>query len=104
METAIINTWSRHTAKEVTSTGRKAVENKADHFYFTRPAPGGPEGWKTCWYDIGTGVPEDQRSLLLGGEVSMWSDTYLETNQCGAFSGGARVGAALFPPSRNAEF
>lgn len=104
METAIINTWSRHTAKEVTATRRKCVENKEDHFYFTRAAPGGPKGWSKCWYNIATGVPESERSLLLGGEVSMWSDTYLETNQCGASSGGAQVGGALFPPSKDKEF
>merc|ERR1712137_259019 len=104
METAIINTWSRHTAHEVTATGRKAIENKHDHFYFTRPAPGGPSGWTPCWYDIGTGVPDDERSLLLGGEVSMWTDTYLESSQCGAYSGGAQVAGALFPPTRDVEF
>lgn len=80
------------------------MENKEDHFYFTRPAPGGPKGWSKCWYDIATGIPDEQRSLLLGGEVSMWSDTYLETNQCGASSGGAQVGGALFPPSKDEEF
>lgn len=104
MESAIINAWSRHTANEITATGRKAVESKSDHFYFTRPASGGPDGWAKCWYDIGTGVPDNETSLLLGGEVSMWSDTYLETNQCGASSGGSQVGGALFPPSMNDEF
>jgi len=104
MESAIINAWEKHTASEVTATGRRAVESKHDHFYFTSAAPGGPDGWAKCWYDIGTGVPDDERSLLLGGEVSMWSDTYLETNQCGASSGGSRVGGALFPPSMDEEF
>jgi hexosaminidase len=98
--TAIINAWSRHTASEITATGRKAVESKSNHFYFTRPAPGGPAGWTTCWYDIGTGVPDSERSLLLGGEVSMWTDTYLETNQCGAFSGGAQSGWRFVPPEQ----
>ena len=36
----------------------------------------GAAGWSKCWYDIGTGVPAGQKSLLLGGEMSMWSDTY----------------------------
>ena len=104
METAIINAWSRHTAQEVTATGRRCIENKHDHFYFTQAAAGGPQGWSPCWYDIATGVPDDERSLLLGGEVSMWTDTYLETNQCGAATGGARVGGALFPPEKDDEF
>merc|ERR1712039_353216 len=34
----------------------------------------------------------------------MWSDTYLETTQCGAYPGGPAKAAALFPPSRDEEF
>ena len=39
------------------------------------PLQGGPTGWARTWYDISTGVPASQRSLLLGGEMSMWTDT-----------------------------
>ena len=54
----------------------KAVESKDSAFYFTEAAPGGPEGWDRCWYDISTGIEKPaQLALLLGGEISMWSDT-----------------------------
>ena len=33
------------------------------------------KGWDKCWYDISTNVPESQLKLLLGGEMSMLSDT-----------------------------
>ena len=72
----IVDAWARHTPAEITATGRRAIESTGAHFYFTRAAPGGPKGWKSCWWDIATGVPESQRHLLLGGEISMWSDTY----------------------------
>ena len=72
----IVDAWARHTPAEITATGRRAIESTGSHFYFTRAAPGGPKGWSSCWWDIATGVPESQRHLLLGGEVSMWSDTY----------------------------
>ena len=55
-------------------------------------------------YDIATNIPADQKSLLLGGEMSMWSDTYCYIDQCGSATGRAPVGAALFPPARDAEF
>ena len=99
----IVNAWSRHRPPEITRTGRRAVESYSSHFYFTEAAPGGPDGWAKCWYDISTGVPEAERHLLLGGEMSMWSDTYCYTGQCGA-STGTPVGAPLFPPARDAEF
>ena len=31
----------------------------------------GPAGWSKCWYDIGTGVPSNETSLLLGGKLLM---------------------------------
>lgn len=100
----IVDAWSRHSASEVTATGRRAIESKSGAFYFTRAAPGGPEGWSKCWYDIASGVPSDERSLLLGGEMSMWTDTYCVTNQCGASGGGAPVGSALFSPDHDDAF
>eukprot|EP00039_Didymoeca_costata_P019109 m.336268 g.336268 ORF g.336268 m.336268 type:complete len:678 (-) comp17802_c0_seq1:111-2144(-) len=100
----IVNAWARHTAAEITATGRRAVESKAGAFYFTEAAPGGPSGWSKCWYDISTNVPADQMKLLLGGEMSMWSDTYCYIDQCGSAGGGPPVGAPLFPPTRDVEF
>ena len=99
----IVNAWSRHRPPEITKLGMRAVESYSAHFYFTRPAPGGPKGWKPCWYDISTGVPKGELPLLLGGEMSMWSDTYCYTGQCGA-SSGTPPGAKLFPPERDDEF
>lgn len=61
----IVNAWSRHTASEITTTGRRAVESAASHFYFTEPAPGGPAGWARCWYAINTNVSASQ--VWMGG-------------------------------------
>lgn len=100
----IVYAWTGHTAKDVTATGRRAVESRSSAFYFTEAARGGPEGWARSWYDIATGVPANETNLLLGGEMSMWSDTYCFTEQCGASDGPAPVAAALFPPARDEEF
>lgn len=100
----IVFAWTRHTAKDVTATGRRAVESRSSAFYFTEAAPGGPHGWARSWYDIAAGVPANETSLLLGGEMSMWSDTYCFTDQCGASRGPEPVGAALFPPGKDEEF
>lgn len=67
-----MDAWARHTPAEITATGRRAIESASGHFYFTSPGPGGPSGWKRCWYDISTGVPANETKLLLGGEISMW--------------------------------
>jgi hypothetical protein len=100
----VVNAWARHRASEITATGRRAVESYSAHFYFTSAAPGGPKGWARTWYDIATGVPASQRSLLLGGEMSMWSDTYCYISQCGAGGSGTPVGHALFPPEQDDAF
>lgn len=43
---------------------------------FLLSLPLGPSGWSRCWYDISTNVQPKNLNLLLGGEMSMWSDTY----------------------------
>ena len=100
----IVNAWARHSAGEITKTGRKAVESASDHFYFTSPGPAGPAGWSRCHYAIDTGVPDDEKHLLLGGEMSMWSDTYCDIDQCGSSPGPPPVAHALYPPSADKEF
>ena len=103
-EGTIVNAWARHSPSEITKTGRQAVESASDHFYFTSPGPAGPAGWSKCHYAIDTGVPDDEKKLLLGGEMSMWSDTYCDINQCGASGGTPPVGHELFYPKHDAEF
>ena len=70
-------------ASAVTSLGNRAVVANGSSFYFTVSAPGGPDGWATLWYDIGFDVPTSQRALLLGGQMSMWLDTYCNPRECG---------------------
>jgi len=103
-ENTIVNAWARHNASSITSTGRKAVESASSHFYFTGAGAMGSAGWSKCWYDIGTGVPASQHKLLLGGEMSMWSDTYCYIEQCGSHIGSAPVGHELFDPKNDKEF
>lgn len=83
----------------------QAVESKSSAFYYTQAGPGGPDGWTRSWYDISTGITDPaQKALVLGGEISMWSDTYCYEDQCGAFSGPTPVGAKLFDPKYDQEF
>ena len=98
----IIDAWTRHTPGQITATGRRAIDSTESHFYFTQSAPGGPAGWSRCWYNISETVPAGQGNLLLGGEISMWTDTYCYINQC--TSGSPQKGSKLFPPSSDAAF
>ena len=42
--------------------------------------------------------------LLLGGEMSMWTDSYCCVHQCGASDGPVPKGAPLFAPSQDEAF
>lgn len=100
---SIVDAWARHNAGEITATGRKAIESSNHHFYFTKPGHVGAAGWSTCWYNISSTVPVEQRHLLLGGEISMWSDTYCYINQCKDPSK-KPVASQLFAPEYDTEF
>jgi len=94
----VVYAWSRHTPQQIIDLGRRAVDSVSSDFYMTEPAAPYPGGWKSFWYDITTGVSPASIPSLLGGEMSMWTDTYCYTAQCGAFHGSTPVGAPLFPP------
>ena len=98
----IIAAWSRHRAADVVARGTRAIESHNKFFYLNKFAR--PEAMANAWADIGAGVVTTDRHLLLGGEVSMWTDNYCDTVQCGAGTGKPPVGAALFGPERDAEF
>ena len=102
----IVDAWARHSAAEVILNGWNAIESKDSAFYMTAAVPGGAAGWSKMWYDISTGVSPANMSMLLGGEISMWTDTYCFSDQCGAFGPGhaVPVGAPLFAPDTDAAF
>jgi len=97
----IVYAWSRHTPQQIIDLGRRAIDSASGDFYMTSPAPPYPGGWQGFWYDIKTGVKPNSLPMLLGGEMSMWTDTYCFTEQCGAFKGPPAVGAPLFPPEQD---
>ena len=94
----IVYAWSRDTPAQVIAQGRRCVDSQAEYFYMTEPAGQYPQGWKSFWYGIGAGLSPAQLPMLLGGEMSMWTDTYCYISQCGASGGSKPVGAQLFPP------
>eukprot|EP01045_Picozoa_sp_COSAG04_P008688 COSAG04_NODE_487_length_13521_cov_4.344360_2_plen_570_part_00 len=115
----IINAYAGYTAAQVVAKGHLAVESSADHFYFTHPAGwdppstrdrceygcAGADGWQMCWHDIGSGVPAANASMVLGGEVSMWTDDYVFPAECDAFVGRVPAnGSVLYTRDLDAAF
>eukprot|EP01064_Diplonema_japonicum_P018385 TRINITY_DN27077_c0_g1_i1.p1 TRINITY_DN27077_c0_g1~~TRINITY_DN27077_c0_g1_i1.p1 ORF type:complete len:514 (+),score=104.10 TRINITY_DN27077_c0_g1_i1:40-1581(+) len=100
----IVDAWARHSPGSITATGRNAIASNDSHFYFTEAAPGGPAGWSKCWHDISSTVPASQQNLLLGGEISMWTDTYCYIEECLNPSAGKPVGHILFDPKYDQQF
>jgi hypothetical protein len=99
--TAVVASWSAHTAAEVIAAGYPAVEASAKRFYLAERM----HGHNICsnednfWYDISVNVPNGSGNpLLLGGRMSFWTD---EFSHC--HSGEAR-GSALFPRTEDEGF
>jgi hypothetical protein len=51
-------------------------------------------------------VPVEERRLLLGGEMSMWTDTYCNPRECGAMPAYGKIenGSALYNRSRDGAY
>jgi hypothetical protein len=91
----------------VTAAKHRAVVANGSALYLTAAVPGGPAGWAPLYYDIGFDVPSAgaERALLLGGEMSMWTDTYCSPRECGAMPAyHTEKGGALYNRSRDAAY
>ena len=77
---SIIYTWRDHQAKHTTSEGFYAVESNMYNFYLDYIMKELPP--KKQWIDISAGVKKENSHLLLGGEVSMWTDNWCYVTQC----------------------
>ena len=91
-----------HTPAEVAATGRRVVQSASSHFYFTEAAHGGPAGWSKCYWDISDGMVAN-KSMLLGGEMSMWTDTYCYIDNC-RDPKNIPIGHELFSPAADVAF
>ena len=101
----IVDSWKTPSrVADITKTGRRALSSDAQHFYLYSAGPPGPEGWSKCWHDIDEGVPASEKHLLLGGEMSMWTDHYCYVSACGADNGSLPGAHQLFKPAHDAEF
>jgi hexosaminidase len=99
---AVINAWNAGPRpSDIEAKGFDAIESLSDNFYLNNLP-----SMSTTWADIADGDDVTADRKLLGGEVSMWTDNYCYTLQCGAFGPDQAppVGAALYPPSMDTEF
>ena len=100
----IVSTWDRRHPIDVTKKGLYAIESAEKHFYYTQSAASGANGWAPSWYNISTDLPYNQTHLLLGGEVSMWTDTYLYIAGCTKPFDSPPHGAPLYNPVYDKEY
>ena len=71
---SIIYTWSAYQARNTTDAGFYAVESNKHNFYLDYIMEQRPP--QQQWIDISIGVAKEKMHLLLGGEVSMWTDNW----------------------------
>ena len=102
---SIIYAWSRDTPAQVIDQGRRCVDSASGDFYLTdAPSSPYPKGWESFYANIAASLTPAQLPMLLGGEMSMWTDRYCYIDQCGASSGARPIGAQLFPPATDLAF
>jgi hypothetical protein len=105
-----VESWtSAGGAESAAVKGFQAVDGFNPAWYLTHPAGwdadrkacgrgcSGPKGWAMAWRRPGGGkTPQATNGTVLGGEVSMWTDDYCDTLECGAWQN-------RFPPSKLAN-
>jgi len=98
---AINQRWGGPNASQLATAGTPAVETAPNRFYLnsgkSTPKVSG------AWCDLGF-VPAENRSLLLGGEVAMWTDAYCYINDCVRPNSQKGSGADLFNRTNDEQF
>ena len=103
----IINSYMNNGAAKFVQDGFSVVDSESSKWYFTHPAgwdlrkecrPAGckgSKGWDMCWNNPGgsnsTSGKSSSNGKVLGGEISMWTDDYIQ-RECGAH--GSKLGLA----------
>ena len=96
----VVNAWSRYSAADVVKAGYRAIESAAGHFYLNHVST----PYQGMWRDVAAGLSGADVAMVLGGEVSMWTDDTCIVEQCGAFGSSTPVGSHLFPPAMDVPF
>jgi len=93
-EDIIVDAWARSSWQQAAQKGHPVVDSENGHFYLDNL--GHDHNAAGMWLDIYKGeVNETVRSMLLGGESSMWQDLYVPN----------RVASCLFQsPERDDDF
>jgi hexosaminidase len=93
---------SRNAAHNITSLGFRCIQSAADNYYLGYNRG---EDYGALWKDIGEGLSAEQRKLMLGGEVFIWTDHYCWMYQCGSDDRHPPpIAAALYARERDAQF
>lgn len=125
---AVINAWNEGPRpSDIIADGFDALESYSPAFYLNNKVSAPPiitpnsnfvsyanfhlrslqPTWTQVYKDIAQEsslATTDAALQLRGGEVSMWTDNYCYSLQCGAYEGATPVGAPLYPPSQDEAF
>jgi hexosaminidase len=100
----ILDTWATVYGMPdvVTAAGYPCV---ASTYMYLNHVDGAAGSYSNYWRDIAPGVtPINKQRFMLGGEISMWTDDYSYTHQCGASSGPTPIAATMYGPQEDSTF
>jgi hexosaminidase len=102
-QSTILDTWATVYGMPdlVTKQGYQCV---ASTYMYLNHITGDAGNYTNYWRDIAPGVSDSAKHLMLGGEVSMWTDDYCYTHQCGASAGNTPVAARFYGPDADSKF
>lgn len=103
----IVNAWWYVSPADIIALGNRVVDMNHSAFYLTRPPGPYPYAWSPMWADISAGLnATTPSSMLLGGELAMWTDFYCDPWECGSSDPppGGSPAPGMFPPSADPYF
>ncbi|KAJ7377884.1 hypothetical protein OS493_025778 [Desmophyllum pertusum] len=96
----VLQAWSKDGAvKAIIDKGFQVVNSLFEHFYLNVPV-----NISALWTDISAGLNPDETTMLLGGEMAMWTDEYCFVEECFLYKRAKPLAWWMYGPEADSQF
>jgi len=95
----VLQVWKGSVLKSLIDKGFQVIDSLSSHFYLSSFLD-----FSALWTDISAGLNPDERTLVLGGEMALWTDAYCFVDQCFLYNRSKPLAWWMYGPESDPQF
>ncbi|XP_073228638.1 uncharacterized protein [Porites lutea] len=95
----VLQAWKGSVVKTLIDGGFQVINSLSSNFYLSSLVD-----FSALWTNISAGLNPDEMTLVLGGEMAMWTDDYCFVDQCFLYKRGKPDAWWMFGPESDSQF